>query len=144
MWNLKNAIILRNEVIKTSFLIFFFIYKCVVDELPLSSYMLNLNYTVFTYCYINHVNQVLLTLPNLKYSVFMFCYNQSCAFLLTCVLDFLNLRRKYRRHHCPHKRCLPLHSRVPFPWGKFTNSPFSLHYTRAHLCSMNCRVEPPV
>ncbi|KAG9260064.1 apelin receptor early endogenous ligand [Astyanax mexicanus] len=29
--------------------------------------------------------------------------------------DFLNLRRKYRRHHCPHKRCLPLHSRVPFP-----------------------------
>ncbi|XP_066506124.1 apelin receptor early endogenous ligand [Hoplias malabaricus] len=31
------------------------------------------------------------------------------------VSDFLNLRRKYRRHHCPHKRCLPLHSRVPFP-----------------------------
>ncbi|XP_076874762.1 apelin receptor early endogenous ligand [Brachyhypopomus gauderio] len=29
--------------------------------------------------------------------------------------DFLNLRRKYRRHHCPHKRCHPLHSRVPFP-----------------------------
>ncbi|XP_039504587.1 apelin receptor early endogenous ligand [Pimephales promelas] len=29
--------------------------------------------------------------------------------------DFLNLRRKYRRHHCPKKRCLPLHSRVPFP-----------------------------
>uniref|UniRef100_A0AAY4DK27 Apelin receptor early endogenous ligand n=1 Tax=Denticeps clupeoides TaxID=299321 RepID=A0AAY4DK27_9TELE len=29
--------------------------------------------------------------------------------------DFLNMRRKYRRHHCPHKRCLPLHSRVPFP-----------------------------
>ncbi|XP_057186882.1 apelin receptor early endogenous ligand [Triplophysa rosa] len=28
--------------------------------------------------------------------------------------DFLNLRRKYRRH-CPKKRCLPLHSRVPFP-----------------------------
>uniref|UniRef100_A0AAR2IR24 Uncharacterized protein n=1 Tax=Pygocentrus nattereri TaxID=42514 RepID=A0AAR2IR24_PYGNA len=31
------------------------------------------------------------------------------------VSDFLNLRRKYRRHYCPHKRCLPLHSRVPFP-----------------------------
>uniref|UniRef100_A0A671MGN9 Apelin receptor early endogenous ligand n=1 Tax=Sinocyclocheilus anshuiensis TaxID=1608454 RepID=A0A671MGN9_9TELE len=29
--------------------------------------------------------------------------------------DFLNLRRKYRRHNCPKKRCLPLHSRVPFP-----------------------------
>ncbi|XP_059198607.1 apelin receptor early endogenous ligand [Centropristis striata] len=29
--------------------------------------------------------------------------------------DFLNLRRKYYRHHCPHRRCLPLHSRVPFP-----------------------------
>ncbi|XP_053712869.1 apelin receptor early endogenous ligand [Synchiropus splendidus] len=29
--------------------------------------------------------------------------------------DFLNLRRKYHRHHCPHRRCLPLHSRVPFP-----------------------------
>uniref|UniRef100_A0A672S701 Apelin receptor early endogenous ligand n=1 Tax=Sinocyclocheilus grahami TaxID=75366 RepID=A0A672S701_SINGR len=29
--------------------------------------------------------------------------------------DFLNLRRKYRRHKCPKKRCLPLHSRVPFP-----------------------------
>ncbi|XP_077059254.1 apelin receptor early endogenous ligand [Siphateles boraxobius] len=29
--------------------------------------------------------------------------------------DFLHLRRKYRRHHCPKKRCLPLHSRVPFP-----------------------------
>ncbi|KAA0722418.1 Apelin receptor early endogenous ligand [Triplophysa tibetana] len=28
--------------------------------------------------------------------------------------DFLNIRRKYRRH-CPKKRCLPLHSRVPFP-----------------------------
>uniref|UniRef100_A0A8C1XNE2 Apelin receptor early endogenous ligand n=2 Tax=Cyprinus carpio TaxID=7962 RepID=A0A8C1XNE2_CYPCA len=28
---------------------------------------------------------------------------------------FLNLRRKYRRHNCPKKRCLPLHSRVPFP-----------------------------
>uniref|UniRef100_A0A667Z866 Apelin receptor early endogenous ligand n=1 Tax=Myripristis murdjan TaxID=586833 RepID=A0A667Z866_9TELE len=23
--------------------------------------------------------------------------------------------RKYHRHHCPHRRCLPLHSRVPFP-----------------------------
>ncbi|KAM7419479.1 hypothetical protein PAMA_016545 [Pampus argenteus] len=29
--------------------------------------------------------------------------------------NFLNLRRKYHRHHCPHRRCLPLHSRVPFP-----------------------------
>ncbi|XP_065131061.1 apelin receptor early endogenous ligand [Paramisgurnus dabryanus] len=29
--------------------------------------------------------------------------------------DFLNLRRKYRRHNCMKKRCLPLHSRVPFP-----------------------------
>ncbi|XP_037621268.1 apelin receptor early endogenous ligand [Sebastes umbrosus] len=29
--------------------------------------------------------------------------------------DFLNLRRRYHRHHCPHRRCLPLHSRVPFP-----------------------------
>uniref|UniRef100_A0A668VIZ6 Uncharacterized protein n=2 Tax=Pseudocrenilabrinae TaxID=318546 RepID=A0A668VIZ6_OREAU len=28
---------------------------------------------------------------------------------------FLNLRKKYHRHHCPHRRCLPLHSRVPFP-----------------------------
>ncbi|XP_062333807.1 apelin receptor early endogenous ligand [Osmerus eperlanus] len=28
--------------------------------------------------------------------------------------DFLNVRRKYR-HHCPHRRCMPLHSRVPFP-----------------------------
>uniref|UniRef100_A0A4W6EJG1 Uncharacterized protein n=1 Tax=Lates calcarifer TaxID=8187 RepID=A0A4W6EJG1_LATCA len=24
-------------------------------------------------------------------------------------------QRKYHRHHCPHRRCLPLHSRVPFP-----------------------------
>ncbi|XP_029356963.1 apelin receptor early endogenous ligand [Echeneis naucrates] len=29
--------------------------------------------------------------------------------------DFLNLRKKYHRHHCLHRRCLPLHSRVPFP-----------------------------
>uniref|UniRef100_A0A3P9JH55 Apelin receptor early endogenous ligand n=2 Tax=Oryzias latipes TaxID=8090 RepID=A0A3P9JH55_ORYLA len=29
--------------------------------------------------------------------------------------DFLNLRRKYHRHHCLHRRCMPLHSRVPFP-----------------------------
>ncbi|XP_023655195.1 apelin receptor early endogenous ligand [Paramormyrops kingsleyae] len=29
--------------------------------------------------------------------------------------DFLNLKRKYHRHHCPHRRCMPLHSRVPFP-----------------------------
>uniref|UniRef100_A0A3Q3A6F6 Apelin receptor early endogenous ligand n=1 Tax=Kryptolebias marmoratus TaxID=37003 RepID=A0A3Q3A6F6_KRYMA len=28
---------------------------------------------------------------------------------------FLNLRRKYHRHHCPYRRCMPLHSRVPFP-----------------------------
>ncbi|XP_034456909.1 apelin receptor early endogenous ligand [Hippoglossus hippoglossus] len=24
-------------------------------------------------------------------------------------------KRRYHRHHCPHRRCLPLHSRVPFP-----------------------------
>ncbi|XP_041084062.1 apelin receptor early endogenous ligand-like [Polyodon spathula] len=24
-------------------------------------------------------------------------------------------RRKFHRHLCPHRRCLPLHSRVPFP-----------------------------
>ncbi|XP_031676896.1 apelin receptor early endogenous ligand [Oncorhynchus kisutch] len=24
-------------------------------------------------------------------------------------------RRRYHRHHCPHRRCMPLHSRVPFP-----------------------------
>ncbi|XP_071264210.1 apelin receptor early endogenous ligand [Salvelinus alpinus] len=29
--------------------------------------------------------------------------------------DILNIRRRYHRHHCPHRRCLPLHSRVPFP-----------------------------
>uniref|UniRef100_A0A3Q1BG28 Uncharacterized protein n=1 Tax=Amphiprion ocellaris TaxID=80972 RepID=A0A3Q1BG28_AMPOC len=29
--------------------------------------------------------------------------------------NFLNLRRKYHRHHCLYRRCLPLHSRVPFP-----------------------------
>uniref|UniRef100_A0AAQ4QGU0 Uncharacterized protein n=1 Tax=Gasterosteus aculeatus aculeatus TaxID=481459 RepID=A0AAQ4QGU0_GASAC len=29
--------------------------------------------------------------------------------------DWLNLRRRYHRHHCPYRRCLPLHSRVPFP-----------------------------
>ncbi|KAM3865145.1 apelin receptor early endogenous ligand [Diretmus argenteus] len=28
--------------------------------------------------------------------------------------DFLHIRRKYR-HHCLHRRCMPLHSRVPFP-----------------------------
>ncbi|KAM7394445.1 hypothetical protein PAMP_021249 [Pampus punctatissimus] len=37
-----------------------------------------------------------------------------CSFL-EWLTDFLNLRRKYHRHHCPHRRCLPLHSRVPFP-----------------------------
>ncbi|KAI9525507.1 hypothetical protein NQZ68_006055 [Dissostichus eleginoides] len=27
--------------------------------------------------------------------------------------DFLKLRRRYHRHHyCPHRRCLPLHSRM--------------------------------
>uniref|UniRef100_A0A3B3CZ47 Apelin receptor early endogenous ligand n=1 Tax=Oryzias melastigma TaxID=30732 RepID=A0A3B3CZ47_ORYME len=31
------------------------------------------------------------------------------------ISDFLNLRRKYHRHHCLHRRCMPLHSRVPFP-----------------------------
>uniref|UniRef100_A0A4W5N8T8 Uncharacterized protein n=1 Tax=Hucho hucho TaxID=62062 RepID=A0A4W5N8T8_9TELE len=25
------------------------------------------------------------------------------------------LRVRYHRHHCPHRRCMPLHSRVPFP-----------------------------
>uniref|UniRef100_A0A3Q1EQ30 Apelin receptor early endogenous ligand n=1 Tax=Acanthochromis polyacanthus TaxID=80966 RepID=A0A3Q1EQ30_9TELE len=29
--------------------------------------------------------------------------------------DFLHLRRKYHRHHCLYRRCMPLHSRVPFP-----------------------------
>uniref|UniRef100_A0A8C8E3U9 Uncharacterized protein n=1 Tax=Oryzias sinensis TaxID=183150 RepID=A0A8C8E3U9_9TELE len=27
----------------------------------------------------------------------------------------LKLKRKYHRHHCLHRRCMPLHSRVPFP-----------------------------
>ncbi|XP_051801951.1 apelin receptor early endogenous ligand [Acanthochromis polyacanthus] len=31
------------------------------------------------------------------------------------VSDFLHLRRKYHRHHCLYRRCMPLHSRVPFP-----------------------------
>ncbi|XP_035273153.1 apelin receptor early endogenous ligand [Anguilla rostrata] len=29
--------------------------------------------------------------------------------------DFLNLRRKYYRHLCASRRCMHLHSRVPFP-----------------------------
>ncbi|XP_018591305.1 apelin receptor early endogenous ligand [Scleropages formosus] len=29
--------------------------------------------------------------------------------------DVLNLRRKFHRHLCPHRRCMPLHSKVPFP-----------------------------
>ncbi|XP_068178833.1 apelin receptor early endogenous ligand [Antennarius striatus] len=29
--------------------------------------------------------------------------------------DFLHPRRRYHKYHCPHRRCLPLHSRVPFP-----------------------------
>uniref|UniRef100_A0A665TNE6 Uncharacterized protein n=1 Tax=Echeneis naucrates TaxID=173247 RepID=A0A665TNE6_ECHNA len=37
---------------------------------------------------------------------------QQVHFLIS---DFLNLRKKYHRHHCLHRRCLPLHSRVPFP-----------------------------
>ncbi|XP_060102549.1 apelin receptor early endogenous ligand [Heteronotia binoei] len=27
----------------------------------------------------------------------------------------LSLRRKLHRQHCSHRRCMPLHSRVPFP-----------------------------
>ncbi|XP_018782209.2 apelin receptor early endogenous ligand [Serinus canaria] len=27
----------------------------------------------------------------------------------------LALRRKLHRHGCSHRRCIPLHSRVPFP-----------------------------
>ncbi|KAM6205563.1 apelin receptor early endogenous ligand [Sarcoramphus papa] len=27
----------------------------------------------------------------------------------------LALRRKLHRHSCFHRRCMPLHSRVPFP-----------------------------
>ncbi|KAM9143758.1 apelin receptor early endogenous ligand isoform 1-T2 [Pangshura tecta] len=27
----------------------------------------------------------------------------------------LALRRKLHRHNCSHRRCMPLHSRVPFP-----------------------------
>ncbi|XP_038611121.1 apelin receptor early endogenous ligand [Tachyglossus aculeatus] len=27
----------------------------------------------------------------------------------------LALRRKLHRHNCPQRRCMPLHSRVPFP-----------------------------
>uniref|UniRef100_A0A8C2EJK1 Apelin receptor early endogenous ligand n=1 Tax=Cyprinus carpio TaxID=7962 RepID=A0A8C2EJK1_CYPCA len=34
---------------------------------------------------------------------------------ISVTIYFLNLKRKYRRHNCPKKRCLPLHSRVPFP-----------------------------
>ncbi|XP_057698996.1 apelin receptor early endogenous ligand isoform X2 [Corythoichthys intestinalis] len=29
--------------------------------------------------------------------------------------NFQNMRKKYHRHFCLHRRCLPLHSRVPFP-----------------------------
>ncbi|XP_066574146.1 apelin receptor early endogenous ligand [Amia ocellicauda] len=28
--------------------------------------------------------------------------------------EHINLRKKYR-HLCLHRRCMPLHSRVPFP-----------------------------
>ncbi|XP_012501557.1 PREDICTED: apelin receptor early endogenous ligand [Propithecus coquereli] len=27
----------------------------------------------------------------------------------------LAMRRKLHRHNCPQRRCMPLHSRVPFP-----------------------------
>uniref|UniRef100_A0A3P8ZIY2 Uncharacterized protein n=1 Tax=Esox lucius TaxID=8010 RepID=A0A3P8ZIY2_ESOLU len=37
------------------------------------------------------------------------------VFTISGDLYFLNMRRKYHRHHCPHRRCMPLHSRVPFP-----------------------------
>ncbi|XP_061103055.1 apelin receptor early endogenous ligand [Conger conger] len=29
--------------------------------------------------------------------------------------DFLSLRRKYYRHLCGSRRCMHLHTRVPFP-----------------------------
>ncbi|XP_056264706.1 apelin receptor early endogenous ligand [Pseudoliparis swirei] len=45
------------------------------------------------------------------YSFALFCILRSDHFLP----DFLNLRRRYHRHHCPFRRCMPLHSRVPFP-----------------------------
>uniref|UniRef100_A0A8C7KWY1 Uncharacterized protein n=1 Tax=Oncorhynchus kisutch TaxID=8019 RepID=A0A8C7KWY1_ONCKI len=35
--------------------------------------------------------------------------------LISLSPDILNIRRRYHRHHCPHRRCMPLHSRVPFP-----------------------------
>ncbi|XP_077379771.1 apelin receptor early endogenous ligand [Festucalex cinctus] len=39
-----------------------------------------------------------------------FNYTLSCT-----ATDFLTVRKKYHRHFCLHRRCLPLHSRVPFP-----------------------------
>ncbi|XP_066487738.1 apelin receptor early endogenous ligand [Tiliqua scincoides] len=46
----------------------------------------------------------------------------TCFWLLTGLLLIqgqrpanLAMRRKLHRHHCSHRRCMPLHSRVPFP-----------------------------
>uniref|UniRef100_A0A8C7RKC0 Uncharacterized protein n=1 Tax=Oncorhynchus mykiss TaxID=8022 RepID=A0A8C7RKC0_ONCMY len=41
--------------------------------------------------------------------------NLSLALTINMLTYILNIRRRYHRHHCPHRRCMPLHSRVPFP-----------------------------
>uniref|UniRef100_A0A8C4X7P5 Uncharacterized protein n=1 Tax=Erpetoichthys calabaricus TaxID=27687 RepID=A0A8C4X7P5_ERPCA len=32
-----------------------------------------------------------------------------------CFISANLTQRRKLRHHCPHRRCMPLHSRVPFP-----------------------------
>ncbi|XP_048364640.1 apelin receptor early endogenous ligand [Sphaerodactylus townsendi] len=46
----------------------------------------------------------------------------TCFWIMTGVLLVngqrpanLSFRRKLHRHNCSHRRCMPLHSRVPFP-----------------------------
>uniref|UniRef100_A0A670XN85 Uncharacterized protein n=1 Tax=Pseudonaja textilis TaxID=8673 RepID=A0A670XN85_PSETE len=48
------------------------------------------------------------------------CINPNITILtsqnsLSCLPANLANRRKLHRHHCSHRRCMPLHSRVPFP-----------------------------
>uniref|UniRef100_A0A8D2P5V9 Uncharacterized protein n=1 Tax=Zosterops lateralis melanops TaxID=1220523 RepID=A0A8D2P5V9_ZOSLA len=39
----------------------------------------------------------------------------TCVFFLPGLNLNLALRRKLHRHSCSQRRCIPLHSRVPFP-----------------------------
>lgn len=72
----------------------------------------------------------LIIITSLFYHLFLIWYS------LSCFPANLAMRRKLHRHHCSHRRCMPLHSRVPFPWGTRNSTMVGVNLGQG--CSWGC------